>query len=101
MTILVNKNLVISQKTRACYQAARVEQLTVVNRIILYICTCRVSEFLCCRMKWAIRPPPHPQASEGELYIQGVERQRRGPLNKMHEDCREVAIRCITEGNIK
>ncbi len=35
----------------------------------------RVTDFLCCHMIWG-HPPSHPQAREGELYIQGVERQR-------------------------
>jgi hypothetical protein len=39
--------------------------------IIVY----RLPEFLCCRMIWG-HPPL--QASVGELYIKGVERQRGG-----------------------
>ncbi len=80
VTILVNKNLVISQKTRACYQAARVEQLKAVDRRILFI---EYQSFFAVVWFGATCPPPPLQASVGELYIQGVERQRVGPLDKM------------------
>ncbi len=39
---------------------------------------CSVLEFWCCRIIWG-HPPPSPASEcKGELYIQGVERQREG-----------------------